>query len=147
LARTIPDANAKAKFFGGIAQIQARMGDFKAAAANIERALNSAEAMATDFDQFTVYRAISEAQARKGDFEGAIRTAQKIHPGEEGFLRASTIQMIARIQAEDGQVNEAEEWTQDLSFHSDAAWAYLGIAEGLIKQRNPIHENRSEQGH
>lgn len=110
-----------------IVKAQIRTGDIKGA-------LISADAMDRSFRQFSVHSQIAEAQARTADFAGAVQTAQKSHPGEEGLWRASTFQLIARIQAQQGQAHEAEEWAVNLSFQSDVAWAFLGIAEGLITQ-------------
>lgn len=110
-----------------IVKAQIRTGDFKGAR-------KSAAAMDRSFRQFSVHEQIAEAQARTGDSAGAVQTAQQSHPGEEGLWRAKTFQLIARIQAQQGQAHEAEEWAVDLGFQSDVAWAFLGIAEGLITQ-------------
>ena len=116
-----------------IARAQIKAGDIKGA-------LKAAEAMDRSFRQFSVYSQIAKAQAQTGDFKGAVQTAQKSHPGEEGLWRAGIFQLVARIQAQQGQEQEAEEWAADLGFRSDAAYAFLGIAEGLITQRKEIDE-------
>lgn len=112
-----------------IAKAQITGGDLKGA-------LKTGEAMDLDFRRLSVYQQIAEAQAQTGDFEGAVQTAQSM--GEEGLWRAGTFRLVARIQAQHGQEQEVEEWAAALGFHSDSAYAFLGIAEGLITQGKEI---------
>ena len=134
LVKHIKDTDLPVGALAKIIQAQIKAGD-------INGALKSADVMGPSFHNFRVNWQIAEAQALTGDYEGAVATAQKSHPGERGLWRACTFQQIARIQVQQGQEREAEEWAAGLDFDTDVAWAFLGIAEGMIAQKRKITED------
>ena len=92
-----------------IIQAQIKTGD-------INGALKSANTMGSKIHNYEVNWRIAEAQALIGDYEGAVATALQSHPEERGLWRASTLQLIARIQAQQGQDREAGKWAESPIF-------------------------------
>jgi RNA polymerase sigma factor (sigma-70 family) len=133
--------STKAYAFRLIARTQAEAKDIKGA-------LETTDAIEHGFNKAAAYTEIAQAQARAGDHDGAAQTFEKALgfaeavpevPNKSDLDRASLrpllLRTLASAQAEAGQEKAAGEWIAKQSSPNLKAWAFVGLAEGIVKRQ------------
>lgn len=67
---------------------------------------------------------------------GQVAKAKALASTQAGFQRESEIESIAGIEAKNGDIQGAEEWTQSLRSPADRLGALEGVLAGTTQERN-----------
>jgi hypothetical protein len=118
-----------------IAETQAEGGDIKGAFQTIKE---------IKVGRFFILEKIAIAQAKAGDLTGALLTADAINV-KDSVGRAHAFHAIAAARVKVGEAKKALAWASNLSTPIEKAYALLGVAEGLLSQKQAASTSNNRE--
>jgi tetratricopeptide (TPR) repeat protein len=140
LVLIISEQHVRAERWANVAQVQAELGDRRAAQESFQRARKAAEAVDPEVRGLVLYKVIA-GQAKAHELDGAWEATRLLGDEKDNFgtpIKDKAIRAIAEAHARAGRVAQAEEAIRQINGLAERAHALAVVAETEAAKGEPM---------